>query len=398
MTSDANALPPAARPNEPLFTRRFWLACSMHFSGAMALSLYILFPLFIRSLGGSEFSIGLYAGMTGAAAVATRVPLGFLLDKYGRRRVLALAGMLHVAAWVGFLTVTTLGAHLLLLVLAYGVASGSLFASYFTYASDIVPVSRRSEGIAMFGTWGMLPNGLGPWLGEILISREGFRIYFAIAAGFALVSLVISQFLPETAPLSALEHGDGPSPARNVPWRALFFFLSTTFMFGAAVNSIFTFLAPFAHTQGRGNVGSFFLSYALSAVAVRVLTGRLPDRLGLRRVLIPSLFLFAAGTLLLAHVEHPLALILVGMMCGTGHGYAFPILNVLTVQQVTAAQRGRAVSWFTAMFDLGNTLANPLLGALAEWAGYRVMFTASGLGILLAAANVWRKPLPQQPA
>ena len=164
------------------------------------------------------------------------------------------------------------------------------------------------------------------------------------------------------------------------------------------MNSIYTFLAPFAHAHGRGNVGSFFLSYALTAVAVRVLTGRLPDRLGLRRVLIPSLFLYAAGTLVLPHVEHPLALVLVGMMCGTGHGYAFPILNVLTVQQVTAAQRGRAVSWFTAMFDLGNTLANPLLGALAEWAGYGVMFTVSGVGILLAAANVWRKPLPQQPA
>jgi len=395
MTSDARVLPPAANRKEALFTRRFWLACGMHFSGAMALSLYILFPLFIRSLGGSEFSIGLYAGVTGAAAVAARVPLGFLLDNYGRRRVLALAGLLHVAAWVAFLTVVTLGAHLGLLVVAYGVASGSLFASYFTYASDIVPVSRRSEGIAMFGIWGMLPNGLGPWLGEILIGREGFPIYFATAAGFALVSLGISQLLPETAPLAGGEHRDGSSSARNIPWRALLFLLATTFMFGAAVNSIFTFLAPFAHAHGRGNVGSFFLSYALTAVAVRVLTGRLPDRFGLRRVLIPSLFLYAAGTLLLPHVEHSLALVLVGMMCGTGHGYAFPILNVLTVQQVTAAQRGRAVSWFTAMFDLGNTLANPLLGALAEWAGYGVMFTASGLGILLAAANVWRKSLQQ---
>ena len=381
---------------EPLFTRRFWLACGMHFSGAMALSLYIIFPLFIRHLGGNEFSIGLYAGVTGAAAVTARFPLGFLLDHYGRRRVLAIGSLLHVAAWVGFLTVATLGTHLLLLVVAYGAASGSLFASYFTYASDIVPVSRRSEGIAMFGIWGMLPNGLGPWLGEILIEREGFPIYFAIAAGFALVSLGISQLLPETAPLPG-EHRDGSSPARNVPWRALVFLLSTTFVFGAAVNSIYTFLAPFAHAHGRGNVGSFFLSYALTAVAVRVLTGRLPDRLGLRRVLIPSLFLYAAGTLLLPHVEHTLALVLVGLMCGTGHGYAFPILNVLTVQQVTAAQRGRAVSWFTAMFDLGNTLANPLLGALAEWAGYRVMFTVSGLGILLAGANVWRKPQPQPP-
>ena len=368
----------------------------MHFSGGMALSLYILFPLFIRKLGGSEFSIGLYAGVTGAAAVAARLPVGHLLDTQGRRRVFALAGLLHVGAWVGFLTIGTLGPRLLLLVATYGVASGSLFASYFTYASDIVPVSRRSEGIAMFGIWGMLPNGLGPWLGENLIGR-GFRAYFTVAAVFALLSLVISQLLPETATPARVEHEEEPSGARGIPWRALFFLLSTTFMFGAAVNSIFTFLAPFAYARGRSSVGSFFMSYALTAVAIRVLTGRVPDRLGLRRVLIPSLFLYALGTLLLPHVEHSLALVAVGMMCGTGHGYAFPILNVLTVQQVTPAQRGRAVSWFTAMFDLGNTLANPLLGALAKSAGYTVMFTVSGLGILLAAGNVWRKPLPREP-
>jgi MFS family permease len=396
MSSNASAPIPSPRANEALFTPRFWLACGMHFSGGMALSLYILFPLFIRQLGGSEFSIGLYAGVTGAAAVAARLPVGHFLDTQGRRRVLAVAGLLHVFAWLGFLTVDALGPRLLFLVATYGVASGSLFASYFTYASDIVPVSRRSEGIAMFGIWGMLPNGLGPWLGEILIGHGGFALHFIVAAIFALVSLCLSQLLPETALPVPAQHRGGHPNGDGVPWRELLFLLSTTFMFGAAVNSIYTFFAPFAHAHGRGSVGSFFMSYALTAVAVRVLTGRLPDRLGLRRVLIPSLFLYAAGTLLLPHVEHSLALVVVGMMCGAGHGYAFPILNVLTVQQVTARQRGRAVSWFTAMFDLGNTLANPLLGALAEWAGYGVMFSASGTGILLAAANVWRRPQPER--
>ncbi len=395
MSSDAAAPPPLTQSSEALFTPRFWLACGMHFSGGMALSLYILFPLFIRQLGGSKFSIGLYAGITGAAAVAARLPVGHLLDTQGRRRVLGLAGLLHVFAWIGFLTVDTLGPRLLFLVATYGVASGSLFASYFTYASDIVPVSRRSEGIAMFGIWGMLPNGLGPWLGEILIAHGGFRVHFGVAAVFAVVSLCISQLLPETALLVSTQHRDRRPNGPGVPWRGLLFLLSTTFVFGAGVNSIYTFFAPFAHAHGHGSVGSFFMSYALTAVAVRVLTGRLPDRLGLRRVLIPSLFLYAVGTLCLPHVEDALALIVVGMMCGAGHGYAFPILNVLTVQQVTATQRGRAVSWFTAMFDLGNTVANPLLGALAEWAGYSAMFSAAGAGILLAAANVWRRRPPE---
>ena len=376
---------------EPLFTRRFWLACTMHFCGAMAMSLYILFPLFIRRLGGSEFTIGLYAGMTGAAAVAARLPVGRWLDTLGRHRVLTLAGLLHVGAWVGFLFVNSLGARSVALVLVYGIASGSLFASYFTYASDITPISRRSQGIALFAIWGMLPNGLGPLLGERLIARAGFQIYFCVAAAFAVASLGVSQLLPETArargAAPVVQEVQTASGGRN---RALFFVLAVTFVFGAAVNGVFTFLAPFAQNRGGGAVGGFFMSYSLAAVAVRVLTGRLPDRLGAIRVLVPALIMYSLGVLLIPQVTGLPSLIAVGALCGAGHGYAFPIFNVLALEQVSVTQSGRAISWLTAMFDLGNTLGNPLLGAIAELLGFRVMFTVVGCSVLAAGAVVWR--------
>jgi MFS family permease len=382
--------------DDVLFTRRFALACGMHFCGGMAGSLYILFPLFIRGLGGSELIIGVYAGITGAAAVVARLPVGRFLDTLGRRRVLLGAGALQVTAWVGFLTFTSLGVRSAALVVVYGLASGSLFAAYFTYASDIIPVSRRSEGFAMFGIWGMLPNGLGPLLGEFLIARAGFHVYFIVAAGFAFVSLCLAALLPETVGRAHRELARTAPSDRSFPNRTILFLLGTAFMFGTAVESLFVFLAPFFYAQGRGTVGSFFMTYACSAVATRVLTGRLPDRIGLRRVLIPALFIYACGVLLVPHIGGPhvgwAALILVGIMTGAGHGYAFPILNALMVGQVSSAYRGRAVSWLTAMFDLGNTLANPLLGAVAHWLGYTAMFTTSGVGLLITAVVFWWRP------
>ena len=381
---------------DALFTRRFWLACAMHFAGGMAASFYILFPLFVRSLGGTEVAMGLYAGLSGAAAVAARVPVGKWLDTRGRRRVLVAAGALSVAAWLSFVSISSIGMASATLVLVYGFAGGALFAGYFTYASDIVPMHRRSEGFGMFGIWGMLPNGLGPWLGERLIAGYGFHAYFGVAALFAFTALCISTRLPETVhgPHTVANAAEPPASG-TFPGRELLFLLATTFMFGVAMESLFVFLAPFAYGHGHGNVGFFFMTYAWTAVAVRVISGRLPDRIGLRRVLVPALLVYACGVLWVPHASTT-ALVAIGMLCGIGHGYAFPILNALAVEQVSAAYRGRAVSWLTAMFDLGNTLANPALGAVAHWAGYTAMFSTSGVALLLAVVAVWWRSAPSR--
>ena len=117
----------------------------------------------------------------------------------------------------------------------------------------------------------------------------------------------------------------------------------------------------------------------------------MPDRVGLRRVLLPALLLYATGLFLVPRVGHARVLLVVGAMCGAGHGYAFPILSALAVELVPPSLRGRAVSWLTAMFDLGNTLANPMLGAVAEWVSYPAMFTSSAVGVLAGTALLWRQ-------
>jgi MFS family permease len=385
---------------QPLFTPRFWLACAVHFTGAMGGSMYILFPLFIRHLGGSEITIGAYTALAGGAAVLARLPVGRILDTHGRWRVLAGAGLMHTLSWLGFVWVDAFGFPFAALVIAHGLAGGSLFAAYFTYASDITPVTRRSEGIAMFGIWGMLPNGLGPALGEFFIARGGFAWFFGAAAGFSLASLLLSLLLPETIRGSGASQSEELPDATRIPYHQLAALLATTCVFGIAINSIFTFLAPFAYAHGRGSVGGFFLTYSLTAVAVRLVGGRLPDLIGLRRVLLPALGVLSIGVVLVPYATSAPAWIAVGMLCGAGHGYAFPILGALAVEPVSAAHRGRTMSWFTAMFDLGTTLANPMLGTIAELAGFVPMFWAAGVTLLLTTLAFSRQrpaPSPSTP-
>jgi len=368
--------PRAPRVSDPLLTRDFVLACAMQLTGSLAGALYILFPLFVRSLGGTEFTIGLYAGLGTAAAVLARWPVGVLLDRLGRKRIMIAAALVHIGASLGYLSVARLGVWCGLLVIATAVSSGAMFTSFVTYASDVIPVTRRAQGLAWFGLWGMASNGLSPLLGEWVIRQYGFPAYFLTAAGLALLCLsVISQIAERTAPkIAASAHAADAEPIPRAFWQLMLL----TSLFGAAEASVFTFLAPYLTTIGQAPAGTVFFVYAGTAVFVRIVSGHLPDRLGRYPMLAFAFLLYGSALYLLPLAPDRTVLHVVGALAGAGHGYAFPILAALVVD-LAQGRRGRAVSWFTAMFDVGHTLSNPLLGAIAERFGYRAMYSSVGV-------------------
>lgn len=349
----------------------------MQLFGSLAGALYILFPLFVRSLGGSEVTIGMYAGIGAACAVAVRWPMGFLLDRLGRMRIMLLATAAHALASLGYLAVDRLGVLCVVLVAVTATAGGAMFTSFVTYASDVIPVTRRAQGLAWFGLFGMASNGLSPLLGEWLLQGWGFSAYFLAAAALAAVCLLIIAQLEDrtTFPRERLGREDRSSP----PIPAAFWLLMVlTLLFGAAEASVFTFLAPYVTAAGRAPAGTIFFAYAGMAVFVRIVSGHLPDRIGRYPMLAFAFVVYGSALFLLPRAADRTWLHVVGALAGAGHGYAFPILAALVID-LAGGRRGRAVSWFTAMFDLGHSISNPVLGALAEHFGYRAMYSTVGL-------------------
>ncbi len=388
---------------ERLYTRAFWLACAIHFTGAMSVAMFILFPLFIRALGGNELAIGGVLGAGIAVSVAARPLVGALLDRLGRRRVLLAAGALNAVSYLPFLVVGRVGPALVVLATLHLVVAGALFAGYFTYAADLVPPGRRVEGIAVFGIAGMAPNGLGPALGEVLIARGGYAGFFLVAAGFAVVSVVLTALAREAA-VPHRRHGERPGGVLHDFVRLLVrgglgrVMLATAF-FGAGINAAFYFVAPFTRDLGVAHAAPFFAAYATTTIVLRLFGRRLPDRLGPHPIAIPSFAVFAGGLAALALLPLPGILVAAGIACGAGHGSLFPVLNGIVVARTPARFHGTVVSLYTAALDGGAVLGTPLCGAIAHAVGYRAMFTAmaaaslAGLGLVRLDAHGHRAAL-----
>ena len=370
---------------ERLFTRAFALCCLANFGQALAFNLFLHFPGFLHDLGAGEVTIGVLFGLTAVTAVVMRAPIGPLIDARGVRGLILAGGVLNTAVTLAYLGITSLGPAIYGLRILHGICEAVLFTAFMTYAIDLVPAARRTEGIALFAASGMLTIALGGLVGDALLARGGFDALFATASGWAAFSLLASLPLPD----ERRRRGAGRLPGRGLRaalvQRDLLPLWWIGLLFSVALAAAFAFLRRFVDETGVGSVGGFFGVYAGAAMALRILLGWVPDRVGPKRVLLPALACLALGFLLLAQAGDARDVLVAGLLCGIGHGYTFPILLGLVITRVAEGDRGSATAIFTALFDVGVAFGAPVFGGIVERTGFGVAY-ATAAGVILAGA------------
>jgi MFS family permease len=367
------------------FTRTFVLCAVANFAQSLSFNLFLHFPGYLAQLGADEVQIGFIFGLTAFAAIVARPPIGRVMDRRGRRGVILAGGVLNVLACALYLGIHSIGPAVLAVRIVHGFAEAMLYSSLFTFAADLVPAARRTEGLAWFGASGMLPVALAGLLGDALLARFDYSALFGSSVALAVCSLGLSLPLRERA------RAPGPrEPSRGFLAALLqrellpLWWIGTVFAFGVA--SVFIFTKTFVMHTGIGSVGAFFSAYAGAALLVRIAGGWLPDRVGPTRVLVPSLAILCLGLVLLAFAATATHILVAGLCCGLGHGFVFPILSSMVVTRAREADRGSALAIFTALFDAGVLIGGPTLGVLIRASGYPLMYGFAALWIACGSA------------
>ncbi len=368
---------------ERLFSRPFLLVSVANFTSGMSYALFLHLSGYLAELGATDTQIGLIYAATAVASIAMRPLLGTVMDRHGRRPVIMVGGVLNIVFVLLYLTVTTLGPWVYVVRIGHGVAEAMLFSALFTYAADIIPASRRSQGIALFGVTGLLPIGVAGIVGDFILSVAGFTELFLAAGGFAVLTLLFSIPLPERRP--KLAPGEKPRGFWSiVTERNLLPIWWMIGSFSTVLTAYFVFIRRYVDDTGLGSVGLFFSMYVAVAIAERVFLGWLPDRMGRKRVLYPSIVIMIAGFFVLAGATSWVGVAIAGALCGAGHGFIFPILTTLLVDRAPDTDRGSAMSFFTAMLDVGTLIGGPILGAIIDTAGWGPMYITAGVGLGIA--------------
>ncbi len=365
----------------PLLSRPFVLGFAANFMHTLAFFFFLHLPGFLRQHTDDDFVIGLTMAAMAASAIVSRPFIGRIMDARGRRMVALVGSVLNLLFSAAYLMVDDVGPLLFVVRLGHGAAEGMLFSVFFTIAADVIPEARRAEGMALFGVSGMIPLSLAGLLGDRILAVAGYRELFIAAVVAAFVGALAALTLPDSKP----DVPEGPkrsflAAASAPPLRPIWL---VGFSFAFALASYFTFLKTYVDDTGIGSVGAFFTAYTTAAVLLRLLLGWLPDRIGPKRVLVPAVWSAAAGLGVLAFAGSDSSSIIAGVLCGIGHGYAFPIASAMVVMRTPAHERGRTLAAFTALFDLGLFVGAPALGLVLEQTSYTAMFsTAASVAVV----------------
>lgn len=371
-----NADKSASAPKERLWNRNYCTAMAGNFM--LFFSFYLLTPLLPIYLD-SQFAadkdmIGLVLSGYVLAALFVRPFSGFVVDTFDRKRVLMLCFFFFFICFAGYIGAGTLLMFAVVRTL-HGLPFGASTVANSTVAIDVLPSSRRNEGIGYYGLSNNLAMAIAPSAGIWIYGMTGnFSLLFWISLAVALGGFVCSTSvkLPkrrrvEGKPKMSLDH--------FLLTRAWLLALNIM-CFGLCWGVMSNYVAIYAKevigiTEGTG------LFFAL--LSIGLFTSRLYGQKGLRKGrlaenAIEGAAISAVGFTLFAMVEQEWAFYLSAILVGLGNGRMYPAFLNMFVAMARHDQRGTANSSILTSWDIGMGIGILAGGVLVEYTGYASAF------------------------
>jgi len=331
-------------------------------------------------LGATSSVVGMVAGMYAYTALFFKMFSAPAIDTFNRKYVLLAADFVIFLSFVGYAMSNSIP-MLMLSRLLQGTGLAFTTTCCLTIASDFLPNDKMSSGIGYFALATALAQAIGPTIGLRLAETIGYNRTFGVMAGIMVVAmLLVASLKIEFVRTKRFVISLKTIIAKECIMPSLILFLLAVAY--CVVNS---FLVLFAESRGIGsNIGYFFTVYAVTMLFSRPFIGKMADRYGTVKVLIPSMCCFAAAFLLISFSRQLPMFLLAAFISAFGYGGCQPTIQAVNMRSVSKDRRGAASCTSFIGQDCG-AMAGPLVaGLVVESFGYDNMWRIMILPIVLA--------------
>ena len=376
---------------------------------ALFFAFYILTPLLPLYLsehfGATKDVIGMVLSGYTLTALLFRPFSGYMVDSYPRKTVLMVCFGAFAIFFAGYLVAGTLLLFMIVRTL-HGGPFGALTVSNSTVAIDVLPSSRRTEGIGYYGLSNNLAMAIAPTIGIFVYQlTNSFDLLFWLALIVACLGWLVDATVDVK---SRCEVRTSHLVLRKISLDR--FFLLRGWLLGlnmVAFGYSFGVLSNYLAIYGKetlgitGGTGTYFMLCSVGLILSRLQGGRALRKGRVTHNAAEGMVISFVGYtlfILLPTLGHlpPLtsllsALTLFGyygsaLLIGLGNGHMWPAFQNMTINVAPNSQRGTANSTILVSWDIGMGLGILLGGIISELIGYGAAFWSivlvNGLGVL----------------
>lgn len=334
-----------------------------------------LLPLYLsETFGATKDTIGIVLSGYTVAALIVRPFCGYVVDSFSRKKVLMLCLSGFAVFFAGYIAAGTILMFAICRTL-HGGPFGAVTVANSTCAIDVLPSSRRNEGIGLYGLSNNFAMAIAPSIGIYLHNMvDSYMILFWIAFVVAISAVLIAWTirLPEK---DIIRNKEKLSLDRFFLTRAWLLAINIA-MFGFCWGVLSNYLAIYSKEvlSITGGTGTYFALLSMGLFCSRLQGRKALSQGKLTQNAADGMLISLVGFTLFVAIPHPVAYYLSAILIGLGNGHLYPAFLNMFVHVARHDQRGTANSSILTGWDLGFGIGCLLGGIVAEHFGYTATF------------------------
>lgn len=328
-----------------------------------------LLPLLCKEIGASDYLIGLVSSVFYFTALGFRPFSGPMIDGYNRKKLFIILMGMNAVTMFGYGMSDGMGT-IIAFRLLHGISYGTSAALCMTMASAALPQDKIAGGIGTYVLSTVLPNAIGPGIGISLKDVIGYKYTYFLACAIMLAAGALG-FL--------FEDMDNQKKKIKISLNTMFAVESTVpaimlFLLGMASASVQSFLVLMTQDRGITGISVYYTINAAAMVFSRPIAGKLADRFGTEKIIVPCMIIEMVTLFLFATCENNITLWSCAVLNAIGYSAGYSMLQAHALKQASPERRGVASSTCYIGTDGGSLVGGVVAGALCASFGYKGLY------------------------
>ncbi len=347
--------------------------------------LFPIIPLYCKYLGFAPYVIGIVVSGFSLLSIPLAIPLGRLMDRFSPIKGVKIGFFFNLLS--SFILI--IGKSLYVILISQLISGlGFLFIVVGAQAiiSSFKNFSKKAEGFGKLALYGAMGQGIGPFLGGLIIEKKGFFTLFLISLILSVPGLFIRDKSLDEKRMKNKYNKNSPIPLvkeifhilrkKNIILALIFTSIS---VFTTTLRS--SFLPIFLQQDGYlpNTIGILISIFSVFMFIVRFFIGRLFKKISTNKLLYITMFFFSLGFFIIPIQNNLLTIGLGICLWGIGFGISQPLSMLIISENIEKDNSGLGMGIRFTAITTSAFIAPIIFGFITEYMDITYNFYLSSI-------------------